>query len=191
MCKYDCTILVLGNVYGNCCGRTCGGYEGGKPAIEHFGNGLFDNAPVTEWIRGEPAEVYWLQQADHRGGYAYRLCKVPEEGVIGITEACFQEGHLDFYGNTSWIYYRATKDFDPDLWTPIEAVRTRNGTFPEGSQWAKMALPHATENGARWAFKDLVQVPEDIPAGRYILSFRWECQYSPQIWSSCANIDIV
>ena len=68
--------LVQGNIYGNCCGRTCGGYEGGKPAIEHFDDGLFDNAPVTEWKRGEPAEVYWLQQADHRGGYAYRLCKV-------------------------------------------------------------------------------------------------------------------
>ena len=67
---------TLGNVYGNCCGGNCGGYEGGKSAIKHAKDGLFDDSPYTEWIRGEPAEVYWFASADHRGGYAYRLCKV-------------------------------------------------------------------------------------------------------------------
>jgi len=180
-----------GNVYGTCCGGKCGGYEGGKPAIEHYQDGLFDDAPVTEWVRGQPAEVYWQQGASHRGGYAYRLCKVPEEGIIGVTEACFNEGHLDFYGNTSWIYYKSKTNFDPDNWTPIDAVRTKSGTYPPGSEWAKIELPIPPESGASWAFKDLVQVPSDIPEGDYILSFRWDCQRSAQVWSSCANIKIV
>ena len=100
---------------------------------------------------------------------------------------------MDFYGDTAWIYYRSHENFDPEKWEPIDAIgnRTREGTYPPGSEWAKVALPIENESGSKWAFKDLVQVPEDIPAGRYILSFRWECQYSPQIWSSCANIDIV
>ena len=72
----DCVLCCTGNVYGNCCGGNCGGYEGGKSAIKHAKDGLFDDAPYTEWLRGEPAEVYWFASADHRGGYAYRLCKV-------------------------------------------------------------------------------------------------------------------
>ena len=66
----------IGNLYGNCCDKNCGGWEGGRPAIEHAAEGLFDNAPVTEWVRGQPAEVQWRMTAEHRGGYAYRLCKV-------------------------------------------------------------------------------------------------------------------
>ena len=119
------------------------------------------------------------------------IIKVPEEGMSGITEACFEDGHLDFYGDTAWIYYKSNKNFDSEKWTAIDAVRTREGTYPEGSEWAKVALPIPTENGANWAFKDLVQVPEDIPSGDYVLSFRWECQYSAQIWNSCANIKVV
>ena len=42
----------------------------------YVAEGYFDNAPVTEWQRGQPAEVYWRMHAEHRGGYAYRLCKV-------------------------------------------------------------------------------------------------------------------
>ena len=70
------SCLPLGNLYGNCCGKNCGGYEGGRPALEYAAEGEFDDAPVTEWVRGQPAEVYWQQTAEHRGGYAYRLCKV-------------------------------------------------------------------------------------------------------------------
>ena len=49
---------------------------GGRPAIEYAAEGYFDNAPVTEWQRGQQAEVYWRMGEEHRGGYAYRLCKV-------------------------------------------------------------------------------------------------------------------
>ena len=120
--------------------------------------------------------------------------KIPDEGITGVNEACFSEGHLDFYGDTAWIYYHShLKEFDPAKWEPIDAIgnRTREGTYPPGSEWAKVALPIEKENGSRWAFKDLVQVPEDIEAGDYVLSFRWDCQKSSQVWNSCAFIKIV
>ena len=47
---------------------------------------------------GEPAEVYWTSNAYHRGGYAYRLCKVDNKEYWKVTEQCFQRGHLNFSG---------------------------------------------------------------------------------------------
>lgn len=38
---------------------------------------------------------------------------------------------------------------------------------------------------------DLVKVPEDLPEGEYLLSWRWDCEQSSQIWQSCADILIV
>ena len=176
-------------------GTGCGGYVGGKSAIEHAAEGLFDNAFVTSWTRGQIAEVFWSSGAKHRGGYAYRLCKVPEGGISKITEQCFEDGHLDFGGAISWIqwiHFKAADDFDPNNWEAIDAVRTKIGTNPAGSEWAKITLPeHEAEKGYGWAFKDLVVVPEDLEPGQYVLSWRWDSYNTPQIWSSCANINII
>ena len=68
--------IISGDLYGTCCGGNCGGYTYGKSAVEHHNEGLFNNASYLVWARGQPAEVYWRASADHRGGYAYRLCKV-------------------------------------------------------------------------------------------------------------------
>ena len=48
-------------------------------------------------------QVYWLSSsgAKHRGGYAYRLCKVNNGKYWHVTEECFQRGHLKFHGDTS------------------------------------------------------------------------------------------
>ena len=66
--------------YGTCCGankpNACGGYAGGKSALEHANEGLFDKAPTVEWTLGQVADVYWSCTACHDGAYAYRLCKV-------------------------------------------------------------------------------------------------------------------
>jgi len=36
---------------------------------------------------------------------------------------------------------------------------------------------------------DLVEVPE-LPAGHYVLSFRWDCEQTPQIWTQCADVKV-
>ena len=73
----------------------------------------------------------------------------------------------------------------------MELKTTKIGTTPEGSEWAKVNLPNKPSGGAGWAFKDLVEVPTTIAPGDYVLSFRWDCLGSPQIWNACANIKIV
>ena len=62
--------------YGDCCGGRgkCGGCAFGVNAetIPH------PNAPITEWDAGSVQEVAWYVNANHAGGYSYRLCKLSE-----------------------------------------------------------------------------------------------------------------
>ena len=46
-------------------------------------------------------------------------------------------------------------------------------------------LPQTTD-----ALEDGLKVPADIPAGDYVLSYRWDCEMTSQIWQSCADITI-
>jgi len=41
-----------------------------------------------------------------------------------------------------------------------------------------------------WYIRDRVQVP-DLPAGQYVMSFRFDSEQTPQVWMSCSNIEIV
>ena len=73
------------------------------------------------------------------------------------------------------------------------AVRTTNGTTPAGSEWTTFALPDYDEflPTSGYGIKDLVQVPEYLESGDYVLSFRWDCQNTDQVWQTCANIHII
>jgi len=108
-----------------------------------------------------------------------------------VNEQCFRDGHLNFVGDKTWYYASSGKDaWNPDNWETHEAVKTNVGTNPEGSEWMMVTLDERV-GSVKWAIKDLVKVPESLEPGRYVLSFRWDCQQSPQVWNSCANIDIV
>jgi len=37
---------------------------------------------------------------------------------------------------------------------------------------------------------DMVKIPESLPLGEYVLSFRWDCEESSQIWTQCADVKI-
>ena len=80
-------------------------------------------------------------------------------------------------------------------WKKIKAQRTRKGTTPKNSQWAKVILPpegyDKQYHEHNWAFKDKVKIPKNLALGDYVLSFRWDCQNTHQVWNSCANVKIV
>merc|ERR1712158_5049 len=56
----------------------------GKRGTSSFGTDarLFDFPQMitTEWQIGSIQEVVWTSTGSHRGGYIYRLCKMPEGG---------------------------------------------------------------------------------------------------------------
>eukprot|EP00440_Ansanella_granifera_P001336 gb/GFBE01001438.1/.p1 GENE.gb/GFBE01001438.1/~~gb/GFBE01001438.1/.p1 ORF type:complete len:387 (+),score=62.44 gb/GFBE01001438.1/:1-1161(+) len=41
-----------------------------------------------------------------------------------------------------------------------------------------------------FAIEDTVKVPSDIPAGEYVLGWRWDCEMTSQVWNQCADITI-
>ena len=100
---------------------------------------------------------------------------------------------------TSWIYWKpwvarkpeSSKSWEKYDWMPVELKTTKTGTTPAGSEWAKVNLPKDLATDDMWLFKDLVEVPKTLAPGDYVLSFRWDCLDSPQIWSACANIEII
>lgn len=93
------------------------------------------------WKRGSVAEVAWANNANHGGGYAYRLCKnVPGQ----ITEECFQRGHLDFAGGTQWL----------QVWDPINTTATT----------AAAAASAAAASGAK-ARRQPTQTAPTFPVG--------------------------
>lgn len=216
----------------------------------------------TEWAAGSVQDVAWGMNANHGGGYSYRLCRRSDDGSKA-TEECFQKTHLKFVGDESWIQFGE----DELNRTAIPAVRTSVGTNPAGSQWTKnpiaacggadgggiptkilhrtpckdpqfepvlqdvikphpkfaphpglygFGMGHCTSinniqpNGtftpgdfacteeehafwfARFNFNviDKVQIPADLLPGNYLLSFRWDSEQTPQIWTNCADVTI-
>lgn len=198
-----------------------------------------------QWPAGSTQEVSWRVDANHGGGYAYRLC--PKNGSE-LTESCFQQHHLQFVGNQSWIQFgNNTKNR-----SAIPATRTSKGTNPAGSQWTKNPIPacggltggflhgsqcrtaqfkppladviaghpkyapldglyglgphgHCIPGPTGWCSSDerkfwkerfnfdiidVVQIPEDLSAGEYLLSWRWDSEQTPQVWTQCADVTI-
>ena len=42
-----------------------------------------------------------------------------------------------------------------------------------------------------WSVVDKVAVPAGLDAGHYLLSWRWDCEESTQVWQNCADIAII
>eukprot|EP00928_Gymnodinium_smaydae_P057979 TRINITY_DN41202_c0_g1_i1.p1 TRINITY_DN41202_c0_g1~~TRINITY_DN41202_c0_g1_i1.p1 ORF type:complete len:381 (+),score=39.91 TRINITY_DN41202_c0_g1_i1:46-1188(+) len=51
--------------------------------------------------------------------------------------------------------------------------------------------PHVVGCDHSHAIKDVVKVPSDLKPGKYILGWRWDCEASAQVWSNCADIELV
>jgi len=159
----------------------------------------FPNMPVTTWVKGKTAEVGWNILANHMGGYAWRLCKIPNKksrknsyDVSGVTEECFQKGHLKFADNVQRVRSE-TRYYQNETFTAVPAIQTNIGTWPLGSTWRKnyYFTDIHVKDRPRGQILDLVKVPQNIRAGKYALSLRWDCEGAGQVWSGCATVDIV
>ena len=51
-------------------------------------------------------------------------------------------------------------------------------------------LKGAEGNDHTHAVKDVLKVPSDLPAGKYVLGWRMDCEATAQVWSNCADITL-
>lgn len=162
------------------------------------------------WQAGAVVETTWSIRANHGGGWQYRLC--PANATL--TEECFQQTPIPFAGNSrlqladgSFLDLEST--FVSDGTLPLGSTWQMN-PLPNTRQWfpdrlgyqfpppcVETALPAALGHGrcsGEWitniTFFDQLLIPEDLPAGEYVLGFRHDCESSAQVWSSCADITI-
>lgn len=222
----------------------------------------------TSWARGSVQEVGFAILANHGGGYSWRLC--PADG--NVTEECFQQHVLKFSGDTHQIQHDSvTYQYNKQVKLPpfsIPRHTTTEGTFPKGSEWARVPIPgcklcdqsscgpglypnltdrfesellrdlgyrnssalgglewfeqqvcaqscsginltacppgmlqfpepanglsgyYRSDDGMVYSILDRVHVPEAMAPGSYLLSWRWDCEQSHQIWQNCADIQI-
>lgn len=202
-------ILSPCGVHGG--GPPCG-VEGAYPCDAADLNTDGRDLPTTSrslWKRGATAQAAWAIQANHGGGYAYRLCPAGE----ALTEECFQRHHLQFAGTTSTVHWVNGTEVS------IPLVKTSVGTLPAGSEWARNPIPMKdgepfpapcqdceTCNGKpgvqdpsgchrlslhNFSIIDTLVVPKTLGLGDYVLSWRWDCEVNPQVWNNCADITIV
>jgi len=222
-----------GNYKGENGGAHPPGYEQGMDGRKLFEHDDSSKKTSTVWPAGSNQEVIWAINANHGGGYSYRLCPASSN----LTEDCFQGHHLQFANNWTWIQRG-------DERTKIPAVRTRIGTSPVGSEWTRVPIPPCdskyggydgrgcdapafespidgfwgfgpefgcAKSGGAWMpsvpksmeldeapnsvchemmdyqIIDEVKVPDVLP-GNYVMSFRWDCEQTSQVWTQCADI---
>jgi len=223
------TIDPCGTAGGRIPGQGDGGFGAQFQNTTHakvgdIGSKLPHTPTGVTWTAGVNYEVAWTLQANHGGGYSYRLCPLGEN----LTEACFQQRPLDFVGQSKFRWGGAegrTLSFDAvtvggDQTTPKGSMWRKNpiprtwrdaeGNWGKGSnqfQTGEGFQPYCNDEGidkagnqhsctSEWGpynmeIVDVVTMPADLVPGPYVLGFRWDCEESNQIWSSCADIEIV
>merc|ERR1712088_1298742 len=146
----------------------------------------FPQMITTEWQVGSTQDVVFASSGGHRGGYTYRLCKMPKKGRTAITEECFTKNVLEFATNFTMI--KALNNAGEGTWEKFEQTDLREGTFPEGSVWRPVGKYLKSKLPMR---KDSVVVPASLKPGKYVLGWRWDSAGGNQVWVSCASMRLV
>jgi hypothetical protein len=67
-----------------------------------------------------------------------------------------------------------------------------NGTCVVAQEKPAFAPPFKKTDGLwNYSIVETVDVPADLPAGDYVLSWRWDAEATPQVWVNCADIKVV
>ena len=167
----------------------------------------------TTWGSGSVVQVTWTIEANHAGGYSYRLCPKGEP----LDEACFQKTPLRFVGMQGMRWGGGPEHGGTEIF--FDGTYVTEGTMPAKSMWAQNPVPligggdglpgptgqfqfppkctntsmcsgMGDAAGGRLEIVDHVQIPEGLPQGDYVLGWRWDCEQSNQIWSSCSDVTI-
>lgn len=173
----------------------------------------------ARWTVGSTVRVSWGIAANHGGGYQYRLCPKSEqltEECFQRTPLPFAGSRqILLLGNGTSVEIEATRVSsgtvpEGSTWTmnPVPACGDAvPGTYGRPCTFPQFPPPPGCDEtcwgdsdetlraGHRHAVTpqivDLLQLPAALAPGDYVLGWRWDCEQTPQVWSSCSDVAIV
>lgn len=182
--------------------------------VGDFGSKLPASPTGTVWKIGATVTAKWSIRANHGGGYQYRLCPAGEP----LTEKCFFKAPMPFASETQTLTWSNSTHPTAVETFVINGTYTSVGTLPVGSTWAMNPLPysnaqsgptfppkcdenidrHTSDTGRcsgrdpyNTLIADEVVVPPGLAPGSYVLGIRWDCEKSAQVWTNCADVELV
>jgi hypothetical protein len=177
--------------------------------IGDYGTKVLPKTPTgTSWKAGETVEVSWTIEANHAGGYLYRLA--PADGPL--TEEEFQKMPLEFVGQQGLRWGGGPSNGGSEHF--YNGTYVDVGTVPAGSKWSLNPIPRYDHGAAQekpcvetatarcsgmqdgsnaqpnFEIVDRIAIPAGLTPGDYVLGWRWDCEESNQIWQSCSDVTI-
>lgn len=156
---------------------------------------LAPNPKHTAWVAGSNVKVANALYVNHGGGWSYRLCPKSSKAE----ESCFQSSPLKFSGGDAVARFTDGREVTvpmrrtPDgIWSrnPIPAAKEGHDT----SKGLEFEMPSGMEGAQAmsWDFSivEELSLPADLVPGEYLLSWRWDCEKSSQVWFTCADITV-
>ena len=181
----------------------CDAYETCGPTIAPVGGGCSTCTTETECHATNATSTAACKWTSEGG-----KCKVPPDACTGPATAasCEAEGT-----QCQWItsgsdhgYCRTNSTLTPpQAWDQQINCRAdcdgglaskALGSCPEGTAIFPEPVPGLSgwgKGGWKWSVADKVKVPTDLKAGPYLLSWRWDCEESVQVWQNCADVVLV
>ena len=109
----------------------------------------------------------------------------PTKGVIGT---CSQQG-------AGWCWAKQDCEQFPNPCPFDNGWYMGNAThMPTSNTFLPDANKHEGWCSGDWTLgmvSDQLKIPEDLAPGKYVLSWRMDCEETAQIWSNCADVNIV
>lgn len=86
-------------------------------------------------------------------------------------------------------------DCEPYPWVPENRRKTQfppplPGLYGWGTDYTDR-ISHQPNHYMPYFIIDRLQVPSNLPIGNYVLSWRWDVEQGGQIWTTCADIELV
>ena len=81
--------------------------------------------------------------------------------------------------------------FEPVCDEPLACIDAKaRGELGDPLGACKCSGQGAPTNPVGLEIVDMVLIPADLPAGEFVLGWRWDCEQTPQVWSSCSDVTI-
>jgi len=178
---------------------------GSVPVVSPCGNNLYHSEldgfdlppnPIhTTWVAGTKVTVASSVYVNHGGGWSYRLCPKSQD----LTEACFQSHALKYAESDAIARFTDGREVSIPMRRTPDGLWSRNPIPPaklghDTSKGVEFPMPSGmgVVDPMSWEFSVVEEVvlPSDLVPGEYLLSWRWDCEKSSQVWFTCADITV-